>query len=748
MEPRKPPRPTRLPRPSQRDPSPSYIPRSMPESQPIVMSDSRFGIGRPTRKNTSKGESSAPVAQELRSKSSHNVRRKPSSIPVYSGSSAPTVSSSTSSLPTGQPQKSSEYTSAAVSLKPEEVFGGRSAPAAVVPSPRVYPELDQYGARPEVSDTMSTRYIPELLHKLSTQNLPPLIPLFSGDPSTPAMSGGQNHYSSGYSASGYSASPYIRFSECSRPRGPYSKDTTPTSISSQSPGIIALAKPATPTLPKGSPTQSRPPITRRTETISNETKIRGPLIDSQGQSSLWESLTSSSSNFTVNGSGKEEKDTKAKKKQKRLSPLPPSPPPRKSSLNFNKSLEVEKSPSQSPQVPVRPSRMPPSDESLTRQRTGRPHALAKSGPPFRPTREGAPDLQEQLTEPAVVIQSNVTGINVSQEKRRNLLPKSTVSSPPPQSTASRSQQPSCVPLRAPSPLPVQQQKVIIKINMSGNPLPSSFDVNRSLNSQPTGLGIVPDLRPLQVQRPSSRSPALRTPGPSILDTRPRFSLFRRAKTTPEVPQVENKGKPAVGTRHERYGKYAIRGGSNYTGRLGWNRDRNVSGASSSTDKLPMVSPKEKGSLKTPVIFTSPETMTPDFPQAELNLSKETATVHPSRLPQVGRIPKVISARPAVTSPKSFSRPFARLSTIQPLLEPMKLDEQFIALGFNSPNPSTPEPGALAEDAQTAIDSKTTHVRHTSSDSKSENTGGRHHKFFIVRRAIIRLGKSLRLVKRT
>ncbi|KAH8800915.1 hypothetical protein F5884DRAFT_544733 [Xylogone sp. PMI_703] len=741
MEPRKVPRPTCFPRPSQRDPSPSYIPRSMPESQPIVMSDSRFGIGRPTRKNTSKGESSAPVAQELRSKSSHNVRRRPSPIPAYSGSRAPTVSSSTSSLPTGQPQKSSEYTSAAVSLKPEEVFGGRPTPAAVTPSPIVYPKLDQYGARPQVSDTMGTRYIPELLHKLSTQNLPPLTSLFSGDPSTLAMSGGHNHYSRGYSAGRYSANPSIRFSECPGFRDPYSKNTTPTSISSQSPSIMALAKPATPTLPKGSPTQSRPLITRRTETISNETKVRRPLIDSQGQSSLWESLTSSSSNFTVKCSDRGEEDTKAKKKQKRLSSLPPSPPPRKSSLNFNKSLKVKKSPSQSPQAPVRTGMMPPSDESLTRQRIGRPHALATSGPPFRPTRGGAPDLQEQLTEPAAVIQSNVTGINVSQEKRRNLLPKSTVFSPPPQSTASRSQEPSCVPLKAPSPLPVQQQKIIIKINMSGNPLPSSFDVNRSLNSQPTDLGIAPNLRPLQVQPSSSRSPALRTPGPSILGTRPRFSQFGRAKTTSEVPQMQNKGKPVVG-------KYATRGGSNYTGRLGWNRDRNLSGASSSADKLPMVSPKEKGSLKTPVIFTSPETMTPDFSQAELNLSKETATVRPSRLPQVGRIPKVISARPAAASPKSFSRPFARLSTIQPLLEPMKLDEQFIAFGFNSPNPSVPEPDALAEDAQTAIDSKTTHIRHTSGDSKSENTGGRHHKFFIVRRAMIRLGKSLRLVKRT
>jgi hypothetical protein len=63
---------------------------------------------------------------------------------------------------------------------------------------------------------------------------------------------------------------------------------------------------------------------------------------------------------------------------------------------------------------------------------------------------------------------------------------------------------------------------------------------------------------------------------------------------------------------------------------------------------------------------------------------------PSRLAQVGRIPKVVSARPEQTSPKSFSRPFNRTSfQMRPLAN--SLDNTFVAKGPSPPNPSTPEP---------------------------------------------------------
>ena len=95
------------------------------------------------------------------------------------------------------------------------------------------------------------------------------------------------------------------------------------------------------------------------------------------------------------------------------------------------------------------------------------------------------------------------------------------------------------------------------------------------------------------------------------------------------------------------------------------------------EDLRMVSPdvpEELTHLNAPPLFASPEPMpsTPEIPQTDLHLTPATAPIRPSRLPQVGRIPKVISARPQATSPKSFSRPFARLSTLQPLLSPIVL----------------------------------------------------------------------------
>jgi hypothetical protein len=130
-------------------------------------------------------------------------------------------------------------------------------------------------------------------------------------------------------------------------------------------------------------------------------------------------------------------------------------------------------------------------------------------------------------------------------------------------------------------------------------------------------------------------------------------------------------------------------------------------------------------------FSSPEPMQvmPDIPQTELHLGKETAPTRPSRLPQVGRIPKVVSARPQATSPKSFSRPFARLSTIQPLLQPVTLDKESVALGPSPPKPSTPEPDTLRPER---IDiSQDPNSRKSSGDSKSNATTAASHREFLV-----------------
>ncbi|KAL2133604.1 hypothetical protein VTI74DRAFT_2042 [Chaetomium olivicolor] len=68
-----------------------------------------------------------------------------------------------------------------------------------------------------------------------------------------------------------------------------------------------------------------------------------------------------------------------------------------------------------------------------------------------------------------------------------------------------------------------------------------------------------------------------------------------------------------------------------------------------------------------------------------------APARPSRLPQVGRIPKVVRPRAEYISPKSFSRPFHRLSVQLPPVRQEVEDEESVAKGPSPPKPSTPKP---------------------------------------------------------
>jgi len=80
---------------------------------------------------------------------------------------------------------------------------------------------------------------------------------------------------------------------------------------------------------------------------------------------------------------------------------------------------------------------------------------------------------------------------------------------------------------------------------------------------------------------------------------------------------------------------------------------------------------------------------------------------------------VISARPETTSPKSFSRPFARLSVAQPQPQ-VVADRQSVALGPSPPKPSTPEPAIPG-----------TSLRQTSGDSKAESASTASHLDFLA-----------------
>jgi hypothetical protein len=151
--------------------------------------------------------------------------------------------------------------------------------------------------------------------------------------------------------------------------------------------------------------------------------------------------------------------------------------------------------------------------------------------------------------------------------------------------------------------------------------------------------------------------------------------------------------------------------------------------------------------RSPMIFSSPEPMhsTPELThsqphisnestpssaptqETELHLTQDTAPVRPSRLPQVGRIPKVISARPETTSPKSFSRPFARLSTLQSIQGPIAIDQNSVALG------SGPPENVVLESPGGGTQSEVLHPRQDSKDSSADSLPFRQFLAFSARK---------------
>lgn len=551
-----------LPRPNMRDPSPSSRSKSEPPSR--VGTGSRFGFGKAASKMN---PGAVAEVSELRGKSSRNVlRRKPSSIAQNTGSPQPPMDRSISSSPTKWTTTSAEKRpSIDASLRAAETYNEiftrtrARTPAAKEP-PRIIPELDRYRSIPDQNVSSHSRPFADVPPKLSTQDLPPPTPLLSGTSGTPVYSGSSSyHRYSGYSGSGYSGSPSTRFSESPGPSA-YSRDTTPTSMSSMSPGIIAPLK--TPSRARqGSPAVNRPPVTTRRRAGSNANETEAPVIDPQGLSSLRESLASSSSNSTVKGEGTAEE----KRKKKRLSPLPPSPPPRKSSQKFKKPRpEEQESPSKPSQAPAKPVMNSPIESLPVKPRTTPLHIRQKSNPPVRPSREGAPDLQAQLGDMNTIIQINLAGFRFSQDRRRSALPRITASSP----------------LQSQLPSPAFRRP-----SQTGSPSPVIASP-REATPAPSGLGIVPDLRPPQK---SASSTGTRTPSPSVANSKPRFGLFgRRAKTAPELPTTESKVPrkgPAAGTGHEGYGRYAVRGRSSSAGGLGRGRDRSMSAASLSQESV-------------------------------------------------------------------------------------------------------------------------------------------------------------------
>ena len=391
-------------------------------------------------------------------------------------------------------------------------------------APKIYPELDRYR---DIQYPPSSREGPnmDLPYRLATNDLPPPTPLFSGTSSHSQLSV-------------FSASPSTKFSESPGP-GPYSRDTTPTSMSSQSPGIVAPMMFPVSRVRQASPADTRPPVTRRRGgSVSNEADTFN--ADPQGLAAVREALTSSSSSSTVRA-----EDKKGKKKNNGLTGEPPKPPPRKSSQKLRKAPHVKESPSEPAQPQVPPVTRTPSPTKIRRPYEKSDGSVSSpprrpGAPPSRPSRDGMPDLYSQFGGPIPIIHSNLSSSSLTDRRQSNhLVPSSLPRSTTPASPNDKAAASTLLVNREPTPAPRQE--------------------------------------PIRVTR---------TPSPNVSTFRSRFPIFGRRTKTIEASQGEKKQKPArkgpaAGTGHEGYGRVgAIKRRSSNTV-----LPRGLQGPASSSDSL-------------------------------------------------------------------------------------------------------------------------------------------------------------------
>lgn len=484
-------------------------PKPVLKHQPTSWGSETTAQSSRTNSHTQSGSGSSTSSKSHEGRSVPRRKNVPASriIPPSSDKSPPPPSSSSMSHPRGFFDRSLGSPLEREQLESAADLAANAASTmahTLSQSPVIYPELDRYRnyqrpAMPALDHGF------ELPFKLSTQDLPPPTPaslLFSG------------------SSSQLSASPSTKFSGSPGP-GPYSRDTTPTSISSQSPSLPAPSRLIPPKGRLPSPAWTRPPVTRRR---AGSTPNDTDLIDPHGLAAVRESLTSSSSSSTVKEG---DRNTKEKKPSTRLPPPPPSPPPRKSSQKFRKDRDEETETTTRPTTKPRSassSKLPSPQKSIASSSRSKSSTTSPTVPsaPRRPSRDGAPNIDSQLLGPAPIILSNLSSTSLPGDRRgTDVVPSS------------------------------QHAR-----NASTSQLPAgrtSSDVNLTSSS---------NLKKLEVPEASQ---AARTPSPSVSSSSFRFPFFGRKKTPVDSPPKEKKEKdkkaatlvrkgPAAGTGHEGYGR--------------------------------------------------------------------------------------------------------------------------------------------------------------------------------------------------
>ncbi|KAI0814384.1 hypothetical protein GGR55DRAFT_430637 [Xylaria sp. FL0064] len=490
-------------------------------SRPPLAHETQFSSGSPRsgipmiRSMTTAGGNNKPLEQPrrvLRRKQS-TILKEPSKAFAHDQSSlgsgrtglSPPIQKSQASLNPISPLSDESITQV-----PRESRSATQVEAhrPMVQPAQIYPELDRYRNIPVHSRDPLGR---DALYRLATEDLPPPTPLFSG---------GSSHSQ----LSNFSGSPSTRFSG-SPGSCPYSRDTTPTSVCSQSPGLVALIRIPASRARQASPAETRPPITRRRAgSASNESGSFS--ADPQGLAAVREALTSSSSNSTVRT---EEKISN--KVRRGHPPAPPSPPPRKSSQKFKKDPSAGETQS-SFQSRVSSHRVTRSASPV--KSTGTAHDRAPSAasshqrrpkPPSRPSRDGTPDLYSQFVGPVPVIHSNLSSTSLTERRQSGQLQPISLS-------------------RATTRTPSQDRPGSARPSFSQEPPVSRAE-------------ILPGSR----DGKNDTGKTNRAPSPGVSTFKSRFPLFgRRTKANSESTQAEKKRAkvsrkgPAAGTGHEGYGR--------------------------------------------------------------------------------------------------------------------------------------------------------------------------------------------------
>jgi hypothetical protein len=319
--------------------------------------------------------------------------------------------------------------------------------------------------------------------------------------------------------------------------GPFSVSSTPTSMSSASPGILITSSSKHGSrVTQPSPTRSRPPIVRigTDESASN--------LGSQSLAPVRES--SSSSVSTIRGSDSGHGRQKERQQAVHLPAPPPSPPVQRpsqpkssttSKQNFRRKSDTN-SPAKTKLTSPSQSQRPP---ELAHLMETSPRKGSLTSKPIRPSRDGTPEMN--LRDLSPVIQSNMTSLpqsfhrrQISSESRRAAPPGLTIDTKP-RFGLSRTQNPS--------------------------PSPSQASALSPLSSLPPTRGTTPD-----ISSDGEKSLSVK-PSPSS-ESKPfsRFGFFSRRNKTDLSASAAAKARkgPAAGTGHEGYGKFAFRGRSGST----------------------------------------------------------------------------------------------------------------------------------------------------------------------------------------